>query len=116
MFYKKDCLVNQLIDLFTNLSQQQQLIQYLGIPLSKDKSSREWLAYQSATKAFINDGSILIWGILIRETQPHEKDLQKGFDQLAEKVPQNYYLFLNALYSELPFKEWKQYCTKKAES
>ena len=50
----------------------------------------------------------MIWGVLVRDTSPNERDLKARAAALATKVPNVKRVELDAWYFPLPIEEWRQ--------
>lgn len=99
----------QLKDLYSNHQKRVTLISYLQNKLQLQNNESDFKTdFQNAIKNYYNSNSkanYLLYGVLVRDTQPNEKDLKPSYDKLKDEII-NSGLKLLAIYLPISKNEW----------
>ncbi|CBN55265.1 hypothetical protein [Kamptonema sp. PCC 6506] len=103
-------MIHQLEDLATNRELHQSLLKWLR-PRCQQSEFLE--LYQAATKQYIKSRgrALVLCGLLMRDTNPDERDLKNRAQALANKVAEPMRVELTAWYCPRPIDEWPQTAT-----
>lgn len=99
VMYGPDGLRAQLEDLRDNKAFKSDLFKYLGFR----SAGTSWRPlFEAAGKRYLeNPSDVMLFGVLVRDVSPNEKDLQASVQQLAENCPDKTRIELVAIY--LPY-------------
>ncbi len=104
-------MIDQLKDLATNTNITRQLVRNFGfkiINLQEDNPFR--IDYIEAFNNYTSDEFHLI-GVLVRDTEPNEKDLKSRYKNLSKTVSKGIGLNLTALYIPIKIEDWNKIIT-----
>ena len=94
--YGRTGLKKQLEDLRDNKKVRDSLMRYLGY---RAQGSNWQKRYQAASKRYLtNSSDVLLYGVLVRDIAPDEKDLKARVETLADSCPYGTEIELLALY------------------
>lgn len=98
----------QLIDLYSDQSKRLILISYIQnkINLSQDINFKK--DFDEAMKRYYkpNDEKYLLYGVLVRDTEPNENDVKKSYEKLKYGIIEPKGLKLLAIYLPIPKSQW----------
>ena len=106
VLYHPTGMINQIENLAKEAKTRNQVIRYLAFKVkdtSKDDPFRQ--SFKKALKSYKHNKFHLI-GVLVRDTEPTEKDLKSRFHQLKKDIDSHRNAELFALYIPIPMNEW----------
>lgn len=108
LMYGPDGMISQLAEAACERPEQFCLLKWLS---RRCKHTELWAHFEQAVSRFLNSrgSDIVIWGVLVRDTSPNERDLKARAAALAAKVPNVKRVELDAWYFPLPVEEWRQF-------
>ncbi|AFN73365.1 hypothetical protein MROS_0121 [Melioribacter roseus P3M-2] len=102
-------LENQLRDLYKDKNKRLILISYIKNKINLIKNDTFKNDFAAAIKNYYNqhNSTYMLYGILVRDTNPDKKDLKQSFDKLNKEILENTIgLKLLAIYLPLPKEKW----------
>ncbi len=107
LMYGPDGMISQLTEAACERSEQLCLLKWLR---RRCKNTELWSLFEQAVTRFLNSSGcdIVIWGVLVRDTPPNERDLKARAAALATKVATVRRVELDAWYFPLPISKWGQ--------
>lgn len=110
VLYGKTGLINQLEGLIEKPTKRGELIRYLGFKvIDKDDTSPFREDFISALRAYKEDSSsFFLFGVLIRDVDPEERDLRARYLGLVGNIEQSTGLNLSALYLPFSMESWNE--------
>lgn len=110
--YGKTGLVSQEINLLQDEKTKNQLIRYISVHSIDTKNSYNEVI-KVCLKNYIKFEKYFLYGILIRDTNPNEKDLSKITDKLVQKIQNSAMLGMIAVYIPIPMSQWSALFSKE---
>ncbi|HYG36617.1 MAG TPA: hypothetical protein VEC99_17620 [Clostridia bacterium] len=113
VMYGEDGMVTQLAEAACERSEQFSLLKWLRC---RCKDTSLWPAFQQAVSRFLKSSGndVVIWGVLVRDTEPNEKDLRARSSALASKLPGVSRVELDAWYFPVPIDKWQSLLNGKS--
>ena len=107
LMYGPDGMISQLAEAACDRPEQLCLLKWLR---RRCKHTELWSHFEQAITRFLNSRGcdIVIWGVLVRDTSPNERDLKARAAALATKVATVKRVELDAWYFPLPISQWEQ--------
>lgn len=102
-------LENQLKDLYNDSKKRQILISYIHNKINLLNNNDFKNDFDAAKKNYYkqNNTTYMLYGVLVRDTSPDEKDLKQSFDKLNKEILENTIgLKLLAIYLPIPKEKW----------
>ncbi|MGC8771804.1 MAG: hypothetical protein ACP5Q5_11210 [Brevinematia bacterium] len=103
-----DGIENQLKDLYDDQQKRRILISYIQNKIGLVNNNAFKNDFDSAIKSYYrqNGGKYLLYGVLVRDTQPNEIDVKQSFDKLKNEILEPIGLKLLAIYLPIPKDKW----------
>jgi hypothetical protein len=107
VMYGDDGMVTQLVEAACEHSERLCLLKWLR---RRCKNTELWSIFEQAVTRFLNSGGndMVIWGVLVRDTAPSERDLKARATALAAKVATVQRVELDAWYFPVPIQQWRE--------
>lgn len=102
-------LEKQLKDLYSDRNKRQILISYIHNKINLINDNNFKNDFATAIKNYYqrNNSTYMLYGVLVRDTRPDEKDLKQSFDNLNEEIfEKTIGLKLLAIYLPIPKEKW----------
>jgi hypothetical protein len=98
-------MIHQIDALASDPQRHNSLLRWLSV---RCKNTEYWPLFQEATQRYLSSGgrAILLYGLLMRDTQPHDLDLRNRAQTLIQKVKTPTRVELTAWYLPHPISEW----------
>lgn len=102
-----DGIEKQLKDLYQNCEKRRILISYLQSKIPLNGNSAFQNDFKSAIKNYYKpSGTYVLYGVLVRDTQPEEDDVKKSYERLKSEILEPCGLNLLAIYIPLKKENW----------
>lgn len=108
LMYGPDGMISQLAEAACERPEQLCLLKWLR---RRCKHTELWALFENAVARFLSSrgSDIVIWGILVRDTSPNERDLKVRAAALATKAATAKRVELDAWYFPIPIRDWEQF-------
>jgi hypothetical protein len=113
VLYGRGGMINQLDRLARDPALHMSLIKWL---YARCKSTTFWPMYRQACDRYLRSGGrdIVLFGMLMRDREPHERDLEGRAQSLASQVVAPTRVELIAWYLPRPISQWPQIAARSA--
>lgn len=97
---------NQLKDLYNDAKKRMNLISYIQNKIGLNTNFKQ--DFDNAIRNYYkqNSSQYLLYGVLVRDTEPKENDIKKSFDKLKNEILNPTGLKLLAIYLPIPKEKW----------
>lgn len=106
VMYDSTGMINQLVELGTNSDKLKSLVKWIFIKCNSDKDLLVQKYIREAMQHYVKDrSSVQLIGVLVRDTNPNEKDLKNRYIDLKKRINGQHKVQLLAVYSNYKMKD-----------